>query len=227
LSAADATALAVEYQLVTPHTHFLMVDVRAEGEKATELPELRTVPHRLAAGWGGVGSVMAPDLRMASMELAPEYLDIPAFLRRESLPPPPAPMAEPAPRATQKSQVFSKRKAMFNRSQEPAGPLSGVVGWLEANATRLADPKQPLPTLDELADALPGDLLARLRELCPQGEAEEAVVAALLHAFLQHRPEYWLPRNASRNIRARFQKQVSATLAAAVEPLVETWCATE
>ena len=226
LSAADATALAVEYQLVTPHTHFLMVDVRAEGEKAGDLPELRTVPHMLAAGWGGVGSVMAADLRMASMELAPEYLDIPAFLRRESLPPPPAPMAEPAPRATRKSQVFSKLKAMFNRSQEPAGPLSGVVGWLEANATRLADPKQPLPTLDELADALPGDLLARLRELVAQGEAEEAVVAALLHAFLQHRPEYWLPRNASRTIRARFQKQVSATLAAVVEPLVETWCAT-
>lgn len=226
LSAEDATALAVEYQLVTPHTHFLMVDVRAEGEKATELPELRTVPHMLAAGWGGIGSVAVAERCMAPMEAGPDYLAVPAFLRRGPLPPPPAPMAAPAPRATQKFQVLSKLKAMFDRSQEPASPFSGIAGWLQANATRLADRKQPLPALDELADALPDDLLARLRELVAQGEAEEAVVAALLHAFLQHGPECRLPRNASRNIRARFQQQVSATLAAVVESLVQTWCAT-
>ena len=51
-------------------------------------------------------------------------------------------------------------------------------------------------------------------------------MVALLHAFLRNKREYWLPRNASRNVRSRFQKQVSATLAAAVEPLVKTWCAT-
>lgn len=52
-------------------------------------------------------------------------------------------------------------------------------------------------------------------------------MAALLYAFLQHGPECQLPRNVSRAIRARCRKQVSATLAAAVEPLVKTWCATE
>lgn len=104
---------------------------------------------------------------------------------------------------------------------------TGFARWLEANAARLTDPGQPLPTLDELAHAgLPDDLLARLRELVAQGEAEDAVAAALLHAFLQHGPECQLPRNASRTIRAQFQKQVSATLAAAVEPLVKSWCAT-
>jgi len=227
LSAEDATALAVEYQLVTPHTHFLMVDVRAESEKAKDLPELRTVPHMLAAGWGGVGSVMAAPC-MASMEAGPdEYLDIPAFSRRGPLPPPPAPMAEPAPITRLNSQVSGRDKAIFDPSQYPTGSPLMFVGWLQANAARLADPKQPLPTLDELAHAgLPDDLLAQLRELIAQGEAEEAIVAALLHAFLQHGPECRLPRNVSRNIRSRFQKQVSAMLAAAVEPLVKTWCAT-
>ena len=226
LSAEDATALAVEYQLVTPHTHFLMVDVRAESEKAKDLPELRTVPHMLAAGWGGVGSVMAAPC-MASMEAGPdEYLDIPAFSRRGLLPPPPAPMAEPAPITRLNSQVSGRDKAIFDPSQYPTGSPLMFVGWLQANAARLVDPKQPLPTLDELADALPDDLLARLRELIAQGEAEDAVVVALLHAFLRNKREYWLPRNASRNVRSRFQKQVSATLAAAVEPLVKTWCAT-
>jgi len=230
LSAADATALAVEYQLVTPHTHFLMVDVRAEGEKATELPELRTVPHMLAAGWGGVGSVAGTVRCMAAMEADSDnyldMLDMPAFLRREPLPSPPAPMAAPASTARLKCQVSGRDRAIFDPSQYPAGSPLRFVGWLEANAARLADQKQPLPMLDELADALPDDLLARLRELVAQGEAEEAVVAALLHAFLQHGPRCQLPHNASRNIRARFQKQVSATLAAAVEPLVEAWCAT-
>lgn len=229
LSAADATALAVAYQLVTPHTHFLMVDVRTEGEKATELPELRTVPHMLAAGWGGVGSVVAAAPCMASMEAGPDdYLDIPAFCRRQSLS-----MAAPAPKAAQKS-LLGRARAMFDALREPTPPMAtvaaspaGLAGWLEANAARLADPKQPLPTLDELAHAgLPDDLLAQLRELVVQGETEDAVVAALFHAFLQHGPERQLPRNASRNIRSRFQKQVSATLAAAVEPLVKTWCAT-
>jgi len=123
---------------------------------------------------------------------------------------------------------------MFDALREPTPPMAtvaaspaGFARWLEANAARLADPKQPLPTLDELANAgLPDDLLARLRELVAQGETEDAVVAALLHAFLQYGPECQLPRNASRTIRAQFQKQVSATLAAAVEPLVKSWCAT-
>ena len=232
LSAEDATALAVEYQLVTPHTHFLMVDVRAEGEKATELPELRTVPHMLAAGWGGVGSVAAAPC-MAAMEPDLENLDMPAFLRRGPFPLPPAPMTAPTPRAAQKS-LLGRARAMFDALREPTPPMAtvaaspaGFARWLEANAARLADPKQPLPTLDELANAgLPDDLLARLRELVAQGETEDAVVAALLHAFLQHGPECQLPRNASRNIRARFQKLASATLAAAVEPLVKAWCAT-
>jgi hypothetical protein len=65
-----------------------------------------------------------------------------------------------------------------------------------------------------------------LRDLVGEGEAEDAVVAALLHAFLQHGPECRLPRNASRNVRARFRKQVSAELAAAVELGVNVWCAT-
>ncbi|MFZ1642952.1 MAG: VIT domain-containing protein [Candidatus Contendobacter sp.] len=237
LSAEDATALAVDYQLVTPHTHFLMVDVRAEGEKAMDLPELRTVPHMLAAGWGGVGRVgrvVAADPCMASMDASPDYLDIPAFLRCQ---PPSFPLAAPAPLAAPQS-LLGRARAMFGVLREETPPLtpptatvagspSGFARWLETNAARLAEQQQPLPTLAELAHAgLPDDLLTRLRELVAQGEAEEAVVAALLHAFLQHGSECRLPRNASRAIRSRFQKQVSATLAATVEPLVKTWCAT-
>jgi Ca-activated chloride channel homolog len=54
-------ALAVQYQLVTPHTHFILVHTRAEGEKAQDLPMLQQVAQMQAAGVGGHGTVMLHD----------------------------------------------------------------------------------------------------------------------------------------------------------------------
>ena len=48
---------ALDYQLVSKWTNYLVVAERAEGEKATHLPELRKVKQTLAAGWGGTGQV--------------------------------------------------------------------------------------------------------------------------------------------------------------------------
>ena len=65
IESADAEsrlALALQYQLLTDATNFIVVHERAEGEKATDLPELQRVAQMHAAGWGGVGSV-APDCR--------------------------------------------------------------------------------------------------------------------------------------------------------------------
>lgn len=54
----DATRLAVDYQLVTDTTNFLLVHERPDGEKATDVPELQKVSQMVPAGWGGAGSVM-------------------------------------------------------------------------------------------------------------------------------------------------------------------------
>jgi hypothetical protein len=51
-------ALAVQYQLVTPHTNFILVHQRAEGEKAQDLPLLQKVAQMQAAGVGGNGTVI-------------------------------------------------------------------------------------------------------------------------------------------------------------------------
>jgi Ca-activated chloride channel family protein len=59
----EAVSLAVRYQLVSPLTNYLVVDVRPEGEQEKTLPLLRKVPQMLAAGWGGSGNVIN-DLRM-------------------------------------------------------------------------------------------------------------------------------------------------------------------
>lgn len=75
LSVDDAdkgTTLATDYQLMSPWTNYLVIDVRAEADKAGDLPTLRKVPQMLAAGWGGMGAVDPHDL---------EYLDIPVFLK--------------------------------------------------------------------------------------------------------------------------------------------------
>lgn len=50
-------ALAEKYQLVTDDTSLILVKVRAEGQRAMEMPEIQTVKGMLAAGWGGQGSV--------------------------------------------------------------------------------------------------------------------------------------------------------------------------
>ncbi len=96
---ADAIRLAVDYQLVTDKTNFLLVHERADGEKATDMPVLQPVDQMLPAGWGGTGSVMfsrssaggpsAPSVfrsvRRSSINLSnlDNDLELPAFLRRQ------------------------------------------------------------------------------------------------------------------------------------------------
>ena len=55
----EALALALRHQLLTAQTNCVIVHERAEGEKATDLPQLQKIAQMHAAGWGGVGTVHA------------------------------------------------------------------------------------------------------------------------------------------------------------------------
>lgn len=98
---SEVTQLAVDYQLVTNKTNFLLVHERSENEKPIDMPDLHKVAQMIPAGWGGVGSIkfsrrqgvsedqvdylQAPAVfRMARKvrDTSDQYLDIPAFLRR-------------------------------------------------------------------------------------------------------------------------------------------------
>ena len=57
LPEGDQIALALSYQLITENTNCLLVHVRADDEKATDLPELMNVAQMQAAGWAGAGSL--------------------------------------------------------------------------------------------------------------------------------------------------------------------------
>ncbi len=51
----QALALALRYQLVTEHTHCIVVHERADADKAHEFAQLHRVPQMMAAGFGGMG----------------------------------------------------------------------------------------------------------------------------------------------------------------------------
>jgi len=57
LTEKNQIALALQYQLVTDETNFILVNIRSDAEKATDMPELQKIAQMQAAGWGGAGTV--------------------------------------------------------------------------------------------------------------------------------------------------------------------------
>ncbi len=95
----ESLRLALDYQLLSLWTNFLVVAERAD--KAEDLPELQQVPQMLAAGWGGTATINCCDSlssvvssargagvrnaqAMAMAASGIDKYDIPAFLRRQS-----------------------------------------------------------------------------------------------------------------------------------------------
>ncbi|KIN88937.1 VIT and vWA domain-containing protein [Thauera sp. SWB20] len=77
----QALELAVAYQLVSPLTHFLLVETRAEADKPADMPDLVKVPSMLPAGFGGLGSLdfcVDPCMAPLTVNEAPEHYGSPA-----------------------------------------------------------------------------------------------------------------------------------------------------
>ena len=68
----------------------------------------------------------------------------------------------------------------------PSPPAPGSFeAWLDAQAERLADPREPLPTLGELlGSGLPVQLANAVKILIAEGLDEEQVIAAVLFAVI-------------------------------------------
>jgi hypothetical protein len=60
---AQARALAVDYQLMSPHTNCILVHERAEEDKAIGEAQLHQVSSMLAAGWGASSDMKASVVR--------------------------------------------------------------------------------------------------------------------------------------------------------------------
>jgi hypothetical protein len=194
LDQAMATTLAVRYQLVSPHTHFVLRDPRDAAQQADSLPLMRQVPHQLAAGWGGLGSVAKSQRGMAKAASVCEssFLEMPMFLRQGGQ----ARAAAPGPRGDA-SCSLSQPQPQPSRIQygvdipprpqaRPQPPAPGSFeAWLDAQAERLADPQEPLPTLAEvLGSGLPVQLVDAMKLLIAEGLDEEQIIAAVLYAVI-------------------------------------------
>ena len=176
---------ALDYQLVSKWTNFLVVAERAEGEKATHLPELRKVKQTLAAGWGGTGQagLLAGELHalddVARGSVARHELQRggPWDLRAASV-------------ARPRLQRFDRRRAL---------ELQALVDALNAAPDRIAG---GLTIADLRALGVPEDLLRELRIVIGLGASESEAVLAFLRRMAESAAGDGLSPTAKRAIRA-------------------------
>ena len=202
--------LALQYQLLSPLTNYLVVAEREE--KSGQLPELVKVPQMQAAGWSGAGAVMfsqashpvanssvdyshaeVPSMvRRASRNVAFDALascgddryDIPAFLRHES------DHAEHfvsgMPTVAQKENT--ENQLPFGRAGDQALPPQSPAVFIAHLNHSLPGflQTQSLPsTLQSLSSyGLPVEILQILNEWENPGFAENLLVIAFLEALM-------------------------------------------
>ena len=168
----DGLQLALDYQLLSRWTNFLVIAERAD--KANDLPVLHHVPQMLAAGWGGIGSIVhccQPDThtimragRRAAIgtgELSGiDIYDIPSFLRK---------------------QVSES----IDETPIPAisTPARFVENFAKKYSPSLWRPKLPKSIAQLVAIAIDEDVACGLMEIVDTGLDEAEVVAAFIYAL--------------------------------------------
>lgn len=179
---------AERYQLLSPWTNWLMVAAQANAQ-AGKIPALRRVPHMLAAGWGGSGSVDfcagPPGVACLADALAP------AFSRRDLERSPAAAKVGKSP-----PQTFAEPPMFLRR---PSGGTDGVAALVDRlggrsarRSGRLGALFGPRPSaghvrIDDLlsVDGIEPTTLFMLRRLVVSGYDEGAVVAAFLLLLIE------------------------------------------
>ena len=214
---ADPANTAVRYQLISDWTNWLVIAERAEGEKAQGIPAIRKVQQTMAAGWSGIGSVMAPDMA-AGMETTSEFL-----ISHQALKSPPR-----ASRPTDFPGARMLRK-LLTRAPRDRRPKAFrlLLDLIERDPSRL-DPHRALELLNDAGlRAECEDLLQRGASLGLDPEVIAAIFLARLvggplreflspsaqrgAASLQDYAEEWLMRiAASRDLFAQVEQRVHA-----------------
>ncbi len=148
----EQIALALGYQLITDHTNCLLVHIRDEDQKATELPELMAVAQMQAAGWGGAGSIQDRSSHVQYSIASPsrhvklnrsttvyDSYDMPRVFRSSRI------ASTPAPTLGDLDSFASPSKTTNN------GPdYYDIPSFLRKHATEV---KQPEPKINHLAPA--------------------------------------------------------------------------
>ncbi len=204
---AESLHLALDYQLLSRWTNFLVIAERADW--AEDLPELHQVPQMLVADWGGTATIhrcvslssVASSARGAgvrnSQAMAASGLDsynIPAMLRRQSDDVMDSAPAKPRLRARSSlglsSRLFNALSEMLSpsASQSDSSEQYGTpAAFIQAMEIELSGRPTTLPDkISELEHwGLDSPAAASLRQWMSEGHAEAQVVMAFLHALSQ------------------------------------------
>lgn len=212
--------LALDNQLLTDQTNYLIVAERAE--KVEELPELAKVDHMLPAGWGGTGSVrvacntvgVVSESMMLFSPSRPRNsrserisscvssgiakYDIPAFLRRQTDDYAEQPML---------SVIFDSDGHIKVGESATDSPQHFIAN-LYAGMPGFQNPDKLPNTVEALEDfGLPTELGTALRDISSEGWTERVIVAAFLMAMTQLKHlSAEFPREFSRLIFANWKR---------------------
>lgn len=186
----NALQLALDYQLLSRWTNFLVVAERTD--KTEDLPILHQVPQMLAAGWSGVGNVevlyrCSSSHRSSSVQYseldthayirsgrraAIDALDIPGFLRNKA------------------DKPGFLRKLMGGAAAATAIPVSStpatfIENFANAYTSFLRQPKLPTSIAELVAIAIDENVACGLQNIVALGHDEAEVVAAFIYALSQ------------------------------------------
>ena len=218
---AQATALAVRYQLMSEWTNYLVVHVREAADKADGLPDLVKVPQVLAAGWHGVGTVHepvvlfdeAPRSALAARRAGVQVMHGPAA-PTDGAPAPDGFVAE-----MDALEIDALPGSLEGRDQPAATPADLVA---ELNEW----PMPPMPAFDELAAQLPDEVREGLAALVDTGQDPETVVIVFLYLLSESEAGHALDRGRRRQILAAWKKRsADEGTVAAVRRVLESWAA--
>jgi Ca-activated chloride channel family protein len=196
-----ASDLSVRYQLMSRWADYLVICPLQENEKASDLPELRKVPHVVAAGWHGIGSVAAGSDRMIEIRES-------AFLSYDGL------QFERANRPDTMRGLASLGRAETLDQPTDKSTSIQLIDRLNELSTR------SLPNLDELEHwGVPVLVLKTMRDLVNHGVDEREVVATFLHLVADLDVNRTIGRYARRQILKSFK--IHTTRASAAEILTD------